>query len=74
VTPKGVAVVRIDYLGGQVLNPFDILPKVKQLARTAGASRLRIEANVRNPRLRAALERRFGFKTQQNRTFLDVAL
>jgi hypothetical protein len=47
-------------ISGNVKNPFDIVTNLENLARSQGASVLRIEANFANPRLLELVTKRYG--------------
>ena len=59
----GIAIVKIDFIQGDIKNPFRILRNLQQRALESGASRLRIEATVVNEKLYNALTKRYEMKT-----------
>ena len=59
----GIAIVRIDFIQGDIKNPFRILSNLQQRAIKSGVSILRIEATVVNEKLYNALTKRYGMKT-----------
>jgi hypothetical protein len=59
----GMAIVKIDFIQGDIKNPFRILSNLQQKAIESGASRLRIEATIVNEKLYNALTKRYGLKT-----------
>ncbi|MCY7368195.1 MAG: hypothetical protein LH474_08580 [Chamaesiphon sp.] len=60
---NGIAIVKIDFIQGDIKNPFRILSNLQQRAIESGASKLRIEATVVNEKLYNALTKRYGMKT-----------
>ncbi len=58
----GIAIVKIDFIQGDIKNPFRILRNLQQRAIESGASRLRIEATVVNEKLYNALTKRYEMK------------
>jgi hypothetical protein len=59
----GIAIVKIDFIQGDIKNPFRILSNLQQRGAESGASKLRIEATVVNEKLYNALTKRYGMKT-----------
>lgn len=59
----GIAIVKIDFIQGDIKNPFRILRNLQQRAIDSGAIKLRIEATVVSEKLYNALTRRYGMKT-----------
>jgi hypothetical protein len=59
----GIAIVKIDFIQGDIKNPFRILNSLQQRAIESGASKLRIEATVVNEKLYNALSKRYGMRT-----------
>ncbi|SRR6266545_1813305 len=57
---NGVAYVRVAALSGEIKNPLQVMNNLIGLAKSQGATALRIEAMVSNPRLRSILEARYG--------------
>jgi hypothetical protein len=68
------AVVKIDYIEGQINNPFEVIKNLSRAAIDRGATSLRIEATLANERLYNALVRRFGLKTQGGIDYILVPL
>jgi len=60
---EGTAVVRVDMIRGSVGNPFQAINSLVSLARENGATILRIEGTLANPRLLKLLQSRLGAKT-----------
>jgi hypothetical protein len=59
----GIAIVKIDFIQGDIKNPFRILRNLQQRAIESGSSKLRIEATIVNEKLYNALTKRYGMKT-----------
>jgi hypothetical protein len=59
----GIAIVKIDFIQGDIKNPFRILSNLQQIAIESGASKLIIEATVANEKLYNTLTKRYGMKT-----------
>lgn len=54
------ATARINMIQGTINNPFQIISNLSNLARAQGASVLRIEGSLANPRFNEVLVRRYG--------------
>lgn len=62
-TQGEIAIVKIDFIQGDIKNPFKILTNLQQRAIELGSSKLKIEATVVNEKLYNTLTKRYGMKT-----------
>lgn len=68
----GIAIVKIDFIQGDIKNPFRILRNLQQRAIESGASKLRIEATVVNEKLYNTLTKRYGMKTSRGIDTIEI--
>jgi RHS repeat-associated protein len=71
---NGVANVRVDMIRGEISNPFKIIENLSANARAQGASTLRIEGTIANPRLYNVLQNRYGLTTAGPNEIIEVPL
>jgi RHS repeat-associated protein len=70
----GTATVRVDMIRGRITNPFQILENLMALARSHGATTLRIEGTLANETLMEILQRRYGLQTAGGTDFIEITL
>jgi RHS repeat-associated protein len=68
------AVARVDMIEAEVGNPLSIIENLANTARAHGATTLRIEGTVANPKLMRVLERKYGFKTEGANEYIELML
>jgi hypothetical protein len=68
----GIAIVKIDFIQGDIKNPFRILTNLQRRAIEMGASELRIEATIVNEKLYNVLAKRYGLKTSGGIDMIDI--
>ena len=68
------AVARVDMIEAEVGNPLSIIEILANTARAHGATALRIEGTVANPKLMRVLERKYGFKTEGASGYIELML
>jgi hypothetical protein len=67
-----IAVVKIDFIQGDIKNPFRILANLQQRAIELGASKLKIEATVVKEKLYNVLAKRYGMKTSGGIDLIEI--
>ncbi len=70
----GIAIVQIDFIQGDIKNPFKILRNLQQLAMESGAIKLIIQATVVNEKLYNALTKRYGMRTLGGIDTIEISL
>jgi hypothetical protein len=69
-----IVIVRVAFVEGVVVNPFEVMANLIRLTRETGAKRLRIEAVLANQRLYDLLVRRYGLQSQGGGDFFEVTI
>jgi hypothetical protein len=59
----GIATMRVDMIRGEINNPLQIVNNMASTARSHGATTLRIEGTIGNPRLYNLLQGRYGLSS-----------
>jgi hypothetical protein len=59
---------------GKIKNPFELIPNLENLARSQGATTLRIEGSLANERLFKALARSYKVVTEGARDIITIPL
>ncbi|MGP1393955.1 MAG: hypothetical protein ACTS3R_00400, partial [Inquilinaceae bacterium] len=70
----GQATVRVDMIEGEINNPLGIVNNLMETARQHGATNLRLEGTIANPRLEAVLKSRYGATTEGANEIIDIPL
>jgi RHS repeat-associated protein len=70
----GAATVKVDMIRGSIQNPLRIVANLIKLAAESGASTLRIEGNIANPKLLEVLTKRWGMQTQGGTDFIVIVI
>jgi RHS repeat-associated protein len=71
---EGSATVRVEMIDASVKNPLSIINNLVQLAEKNGATTLRIEGTIGNPKLLSALAQRYGMQTTGATDFIIIKL
>lgn len=69
-----MVIVRVTFVEGLVINPFEVMANLIRLIRETGARRLRIEAVLANQRLYDLVVRRYGLQSQGGRDFFEITI
>jgi hypothetical protein len=68
------ATALIDLIEGSITSPFTVLSKLTSVAKTYGATSLRIQATLANERLYRILVRRYRLSTENGTDYIEISI
>ncbi|MWP63252.1 RHS repeat-associated core domain-containing protein, partial [Gilliamella sp. Pas-s25] len=70
----GIATVRVDMIRGEINNPLRIVNNLIDLAKANGATTLKIEGTIANPKLYDVLQKRYGLTSHGAHDIIIIKL